>query len=154
MIRKANQSDYNAMDSVFRASAKKMCASSYDSEVIDAWACESWPARFVKGANDGDQQYVLLVDHVVVCFGSINLERKLIVSLFVSPEFVGQGLGQRMLNFLFDVAKRKGLKVLYLDSSLNAVNFYSRNGFKEKGRSTYRTQNGVLMDSVQMECNL
>jgi len=154
MIREAKQSDYNAMDFVFRASAKKLCAASYGSEVIEAWAGESWPERFIKGANDGNQQYVLLVDEVVVCFGSINIERKLLVSLFVSPEFVGQGLGQIMINFLFDLAKSKGVEVLHLDSSLNAVNFYARNGFKEKARSKYKTQNGVIMESVQMECSL
>ncbi|MDP5188907.1 GNAT family N-acetyltransferase [Rheinheimera baltica] len=154
MIREAKPSDYESMDSVFRASAKKLCTASYDKEVIEAWAGKSWPERFVKGAKEGNNQYVLLKDDVVVCFGSINLEKKLLVSLFVSPEFVGQGVGQIMIEFLLDMAKSKGVEVLHLDSSLNAVNFYSRNGFKEKARCKYKTQNGVLMESVQMECSL
>jgi len=148
MIRKAKPTDYSSMDSVFRSSAEKLCVASYNREVIEAWAGKCWPERFARGADDGNQQYVLLMEGNVVCFGS------LLVSLFVSPEYAGQGLGQQMIEFLFDVAKSTGVEVLRLDSSLNAVDFYLRNGFKETGRGDYKTQNGVLMESVQMECNL
>lgn len=154
MIRKAKKADYNAMDSVFRAAAKQLCIASYDMEIIDAWAGKCWPERFVKSANDGNHQYVLLIDDVVVCFGSINLEKQLLVSLFVSPDYAGQGLGQRMIEFLISLAKHSGVELLQIDSSLNAVSFYSRNGFREKGRSKFKTLNGVFMESVQMECAL
>lgn len=154
MIREADISDYDAMDRVFRASATALCSRSYSSQVIESWAGEPLPGRFVKNKESGDEQYVFTVAGNVAGFGSINLEHHKLVSLFVSPEQSGKGIGQSMLEFLVARAESSGIPVLKIDSSLNAVNFYKRHGFAETGRSMYRTQNGVEMESVQMERRL
>lgn len=154
MIREANPSDYDAMDALFRSSARAFCSRSYSSQVIENWAGQPWPDRFRKSKDSGDQQYVLVGDGNVVCFGSINLERHTLVSLFVSPQHSGKGIGERMIKFLLERAASSGIEWIKLDSSLNAVNFYVRHGFREIGRSMYRTTNGVEMESVQMEREL
>jgi|SRR5690554_2754370 len=154
MIREANISDHIAMDEVFRASAKAFCSRSYENRVIESWAGEPWPNRFLKNKESGDEQYVFTIDGNVVCFGSINLERHTLVSLFVSPEQSGKGIGQRMLEFLLERAASSGIPVVKIDSSLNAASFYKRHGFIEMGQSIYRTQNGVEIGSVQMERKL
>ena len=154
MIRAAKISDYRAMDDIFRASAKALCASDYGSEVIEAWAGKPWPERFVRGAEDGDKQYVTVLEDGLVCFGVLNVEKRLLVSLFVSPGCVGKGVGQAMLEFLFEKARAADVKVLLVDSSLNAADFYVRNGFVEQHRSEFTTYNGTVLPSVHMECVL
>ncbi len=151
MIREAKISDYIAMDNVFRVSAKKFCSRSYSSQVIESWAGSPWPERFHKNKEGGDDQYVYVVHGEIVCFGSLNLEKHTLVSLFVSPEQSGKSIGQIMLDFLVSKAVSSEISVLKIDSSLNAANFYKRHGFIETGQSTYRTQNGVNIESVQME---
>lgn len=59
-----------------------------------------------------------------------------------------------MLKYLVNKAFNSNVKKLNIDASLNAVNFYANNGFKETGRSQYQTQSGNLMSSVQMVCDL
>ncbi|WP_373568204.1 GNAT family N-acetyltransferase [Marinimicrobium sp. ABcell2] len=154
MIREANASDYDAMDNVFRVSAKAFCSRSYACQVIASWAGEPWPDRFLKSKESGDEQYVFTLEGKVVCFGSVNLGSHKLVSLFVSPEHSGKSIGQSMLEFLVARAESSGIPALKLDSSLNAVSFYERHGFTEIGRSMYRTKNGVEMESVQMEQKL
>lgn len=56
---------------------------------------------FFKSKESGDELYVFTIDGSVVCFGSINLEHHKLVSLFVSPEQSGKGIGQCMLEFLY-----------------------------------------------------
>lgn len=90
----------------------------------------------------------------MICFGSLNIEKQLLVSLFVSPEYAGKGVGQEMIEYLFEKARTIGIKVILVDSSLNAVDFYSRNGFIEQSKGEFTTQSGVVMSSVQMECTL
>ena len=85
---------------------------------------------------------------------TINIEKQLLVSLFVSPEYAGKGMGQEMIEYLFEKARAAGVKFLLVDSSLNAVEFYSRNGFVERSKSEFKTQSGVVMESVQMDCAL
>lgn len=150
MIREAKPSDYQDMDAVFRASAKAFCSGKYDPSIIDDWAGRPWPDRFSIGRKNGDEHYVLTVGGAIICFSSINLQRQALVSLFVLPEYSGQGVGQRMIGFMVERAVEAGLHVLKLDSSLNAVSFYRKQGFTEVGRSKYLTRSGIYMDSVQM----
>ena len=87
-------------------------------------------------------------------FGAINLESKLLVSQFVHPDRAGQGFGQQMLEFLIELARCTQLTELKLDSSINALGFYAKNGFVEVGRGRYETQNGTLLESVKMRLTL
>ncbi|WP_019028277.1 GNAT family N-acetyltransferase [Colwellia piezophila] len=154
MIRIAEQSDYIDMDSVFRASAKALCVRDYDLKTILAWVGEARPERFIRSVNDGCTLYVKVLEDKIACFGELNIERQLLLSLFVSPDYAGQGIGKEMIEFLFTKARDAGIKVLKVDSSLNAANFYLRNGFVEQSKSDFTTQNGVVLKSIKMECVL
>ena len=154
MIRVAEQSDYTDMDSVFRASVEALCVRDYDRKTVLDWVGEARPERFVHSANDGCTQYVKVLKDKIACFGELNIEKQLLLSLFVSPEYAGQGIGKEMIEFLFTKASDAGIKVLKLDSSLNAANFYLRNGFVEQSKSDFTTQNGVVLKSIKMECIL
>jgi GNAT superfamily N-acetyltransferase len=154
MIRVANQSDYIEMDSVFRASAKALCISAYDSQTVLDWVGEARPERFVQSAKEGCTQYVNIVENKVTCFGELNISKQLLLSLFVMPEYAGMGIGQEMIQFLLTKASEAGIKTLKLDSSLNAANFYLRNGFVEQSKSDFTTQNGIVLESIKMECVL
>ncbi|PKI16031.1 GNAT family N-acetyltransferase [Colwellia sp. 12G3] len=154
MIRVAHKSDYTDMDSVFRSSAEALCIRDYDSKTVLDWVGEANPERFVQSANNGCVQYVKVLENRVVCFGELNIEKQLLLSLFVSPDCVGKGIGQKMIEFLFIKANKAGIKILKVDSSLNAANFYLRNGFVEQSKSNFTTRNGVVLESIKMECAL
>ncbi|MBE9549087.1 MAG: GNAT family N-acetyltransferase [Proteobacteria bacterium] len=139
------------MDAVFRKSAQQLCVKAYGSDIVDAWAGEPRPDRFVLGAENGDEQYVLLLKGKIVCFGAINIDKQLLESLFVTPSHAGSGLGCELLKFLVEKATIAGVKVLRLDSSLNAVNFYVRNGFVEQRESEFMSKSGIVLKSVIME---
>ncbi len=151
MIRAAIKEDYTEMDIVFRASAQQLCVEAYGSDIVNAWVGQPYPERFVLGKESGDEQYVLLLEGKVVCFGAINIEKQLLESLFVTPSNVGSGLGSELLEFLIERATKAGVSILRLDSSLNAVNFYARNGFTEQRKSEFLTKSGVVLKSVIME---
>jgi N-acetylglutamate synthase-like GNAT family acetyltransferase len=154
MIRVASKSDYTEMDSVFRSSAEALCVRDYDNKTVLDWVGEARPERFVHSANDGCTQYVKVLENKVTCFGELNIEKQLLLSLFVSPDYAGKGMGQEMIEFLFAKASEAGIKILKVDSSLNAANFYCRNGFVEQSKSDFTTQNGVVLASIKMECVL
>ena len=154
MILVTNKSDYIEMDSVFRASAEALCVRDYDSQTVLDWVGEARPERFVDSANDGCTQYVKVLENKVTCFGELNIEKQLLLSLFVLPDYAGKGIGQEMIEFLLTKASDAGIKILKVDSSLNAANFYLRNGFVEHSKSDFTTQNGVVLESVKMECVL
>jgi len=150
MIRVAHKSDYIAMDSVFRSSAEALCIRDYDAKTVLDWVGEANPERFVESAKDGCVQYVKLLEDRIVCFGELNIEKQLLLSLFVSPDCAGKGIGQQMIEFLFKKASEVGINTLKVDSSLNAASFYLRNGFVEQSKSDFTTRNGVVLKSIKM----
>lgn len=150
MIREVSPSDYNDMEDVFRTSVRTLCKGHYDDDVIQAWTGEYRPERFAESVEQGNQQFVFTINNKVVCFGSLHIEKQLLVSLFVAPEVAGTGVGHTMMQFLLDKAVSCGAQQLSIDSSLNAFPFYAKYGFKETGRSKYKTQSGNYVESIQM----
>jgi len=150
MIRIAVNTDYIEMDEVFRASAKALCIREYGRKTVLDWAGEARPERFTHSAPEGCGQYVKVLKNKIVCFAELNIEKQLLLSLFVSPNHAGKGLGQEMLEYIFAKASAAGIKVLHVDSSLNAANFYLRNGFIKQSKSDFTTSNGTVLKSIKM----
>ena len=151
MIRPAEASDHPAMEAVFCASVRALCAEAYGQEVIDAWIGPPRLERFVKGQQRGNEYYVLVRDGQVAGFGALRIEEQLLDALFVEPSLTGQGIGRALLDFMVSEAQKTGCQKLRVHSSLNAVGFYRANGFSETGRGDLVLDGGVALGSVFME---
>jgi putative acetyltransferase len=66
----------------------------------------------------------------IIGFGNLNQKSGEIEALYVDPDHVGRGVGIKILQALENQALDLGLKLLRLTSSLNAVRFYERAGYK------------------------
>ena len=75
-------------------------------------------------------------DDILACAA---LNRNEIRAMFVHPAHQGKGHGKRLLRFLEGYARGMGMMSLFLDSSLNAVGFYSRNGYDAIGENYYKS---------------
>jgi len=53
--------------------------------------------------------------------------------LAILKDLRGQGIGERILMSLIDVARDKGLKQVYLHAQIQAESFYSNRGFQKDG---------------------
>jgi putative acetyltransferase len=65
-----------------------------------------------------------------VGFACLDIKNSLISGLYVHPNFIRQGIGTHLLNFIDKIAQASGCKVLKVYSSLTAVNFYKTQGFE------------------------
>jgi GNAT superfamily N-acetyltransferase len=52
---------------------------------------------------------------------------------FVAPDRQGRGVGRALLSFVEELARRRGIEELHLSSSLTAVGFYERLGYRRTG---------------------
>ena len=134
MIRPAEASDHPAMNDVFQAAARAFCTEAYGAELVEAWAGNPRPDKYLRGENGGTDFYVLIRQGRVVGYGGLNLKKQLLEALFVDPSLSGQGVGHEMSTFLFATAEAAGIDRLRLESSLNAASFYQRQGFVEVAR--------------------
>lgn len=73
----------------------------------------------------------------IVGFYALNFsnESKIeLTALFIEPHFIGQGIGEMLLNHAINCLKQRGSEKLHIQSDPNAADFYLRNGGKLIGQ--------------------
>jgi ribosomal protein S18 acetylase RimI-like enzyme len=148
-IRRARQEDKEAIWRVHGRAIRETCAGHYPREVVEIWAGRLRPEKYAE-AIDKYEFFVAEEGGVVVGFGELGPEAGAIQGLYVSPEVKGRGVGWKLLCTLERRARAYGLKSLRLTSSLNAVPFYERAGFRAVGELTETIGPGVERASVSM----
>mgnify|MGYP003625797245 FL=1 len=94
--------------------------------------------------------YVSVFKNRVIGCGKVNLETGMIDAIFVDPDHSGQGAAKSMLVFLEELALDNDLKLLQLESTLNAASFYRACGFVGDEVSTYHSPRGISLDCIPM----
>lgn len=152
-IRRARQSDAQAIWDVRNQAILAQCLSAYPRELIDQWTGNPTPPDdFPKNAED--KFFVALADGLIVCTGTIDLETGRIDAIFVRPSHMRLGMGKRMLLHLESLATRHGLQVVTLDSSLNAAPFYRAMGYVGEDISVYKSPRGIEIPCIPMAKDL
>lgn len=102
----------------------------YDLEVIGA-LLENFSPRRLRALSARRRMFVYLRGGRIC--GVIGLEGEAVCNLFVAPDAQGRGVGQELLEHIEALARESSLPGLSLDSSLTAVGFYRRLGYRETG---------------------
>ena len=87
----------------------------------------------------GAELWVLDADHGIVAYGVLwcILDQGELANIAVAPEAQGRGLGGRLLDHFVDVARRRGVRRLFLEvreSNAVALGLYGSRGFRRIGR--------------------
>ncbi|WP_162524305.1 GNAT family N-acetyltransferase [Halobellus captivus] len=125
--RRARAADVPRLIEIHRRAVRDLGSAYYTDRQIEAWAAEAREDAYPVVGSD-----VLLVaecDDDILGFGQLSLERPEISKLFVDPVSAGDGIGTSLLAELERFAAERGISELFLDASLNAANFYHRNGY-------------------------
>lgn len=130
-IRRARQEDKGALWHIHTRAIREVCKSHYSERELKSWTDVLKPARYEKPINNGPF-YVAVESGSIIGFGNLNQKSGEIESLYVDPDYVGRGVGKRILEALENAAVGSGLKLLHLSSSLNAVKFYEMAGYQRQ----------------------
>jgi GNAT superfamily N-acetyltransferase len=152
-IRKTKTEDSRRVAHVHRSSIKQICGDSYNQDVIDSWAggCSAEGVRRSVKRKDINN-IVAEVDGTIFAVGASINNR--IWLLYVHPKWVGKGLGEKVLKCLEKDMLRKNINKITLESSLNAYQFYLRNGYKKVRKKTLKFRSGIQVPCIEMSKTL
>ena len=152
-IRKARPEDVFDVHRVHSTSIREGARGHYDPEVIEVWVDAFNPTSFPR--NIARMEYFVseLSDGRIAAFLAFDLTTGEIDSVYVAPWGRGLGLGSFLLGFAEESARQAGLEGVWLDASLNAVDFYAGHGWDEVQRHA-RVRHGVEIPVVKMEKKL
>jgi GNAT superfamily N-acetyltransferase len=146
-IRDALAFDAGRIHQLHLISVRALCAPFYETGVIDGWLGTRTPEGYLASIARG-ALFVAVCHGHIVGFGESSQGE--IRALFVDPEWSGQGVGTALLKRAMTRAALESGQPVRLESTLNAVAFYERHGFRATERRTLR-RNHVDVPVVVME---
>jgi len=136
-IRPAEPSDINGILGFQRAAISSVPAAYYAGQAKAAWL--HTPAHGLDDLVAAGRYFVASNDNHALVAGAgwqayeAAPGAATLRGVFVHPDCKGAGLGRRMVLAVEDAAMRSGHTRLFVPSSLNAVGFYERLGYRKEG---------------------
>jgi len=152
-LRKARANDVFDVHRIHTTSIREGAASHYHPEVVEVWVDAFNPENFPKNIEQMEFWVAELEDGRAAAFLAFDPVTAEVESVYVAPWGRGLGLGSFLLGFAEESLRLAGLDSAWLDSSLNALEFYSGFGWTEVERHA-RVRKGVEIPVVKMEKNL
>jgi GNAT superfamily N-acetyltransferase len=127
-IRKFQNKDARKLSYLIRRALNEVNIKDYPKRVIVYLSKQNTPSKLIEKSKRRDIYVIVDGDRIL---GTASLENNNIFSVFVNPTYHGKGIGQRLVGYIERVAKKRGIDRLELPSSLTAVGFYEKLGYKK-----------------------
>jgi putative acetyltransferase len=134
---------------LFHQSVHAIDPSLYSSVQKEAWAptpvdYEYWAERL-----NVKKPFIAIIEDRVAGFIELDADGHIDCS-YTHPDFQGRGVASSLYERLFDEARAKNLKCLYVEASLAAKSFFEHRGFTTVKKNEVQ-RNGVTLVNFSME---
>lgn len=142
-IRKFRLSDAAELARLHRGTIRSINVLDYPPKQIAVWSGRVSARRFRESAKN-IIRYVAIKDNKIVGFGDFEKKGEM-TGLYVHKDYQNKGVGQRLLKMLERQALKIGMKEFKLSSTITALDFYKRQGYKVIRKSIHPIRNQRLI---------
>ncbi len=154
LIRRAALTDARAIHEAHMKSIREVCGPDYSPEEIAAWGGRDFKEDERLQAIKDNFVWVVEDDGKIEGYAHMNLgmgeakNEAYVFGLYFTPKVTGKGLGSRIIDLMDEELRQTKTKIVALESTITALSFYRKHGFKEKG-----PQVTVLVNGMQIRCH-
>ena len=141
--------DIPVVAAIFVAAIQELTGDDYGEAQQEAWASAADDEEQFGRKLAGELTLIATLQNSPVGFASLKGASH-IEMLYVHPSAVGQGVGAMLCDALEKLAGGRGAKVLTVDASDNAQEFFLKRGYVGKQRNTV-TINGEWLANTTMQ---
>jgi putative acetyltransferase len=157
VVREMRSADARAFLEAHHAAVRGTAVADYPLAVIEAWApmpvteeaCEQ-----VRANRENEYRLIAEIDGQTVGIGALVFESSELRACYVAPATGRRGVGSTLVREIERAARKRGLSMLELDSSITAEAFYRKQGYEARERSQHILHNGQRMACVKMRKSL
>jgi len=142
-LRAARDDEAEAVSQLIVPALRESNARDYPSEVIERLAQIFSPAA-VLDTMGKRKVFVAISGQRIV--GTASLDGRVVHAVFVAPDVQRRGVGRRLMVEVERTARNAGMATLVVQSSVTAVPFYVRLGFKAVRDHHYGEEHTVIME--------
>ena len=151
VIRRAAPEDAEAICALHKASVRGLCADAYCQEQIEARIARRVVDDFRRAMTVcGETMFVAKRGARLAGFASIR--DSVLLGLYVDPDR-GRGAGLLLLRWAEEHARSRGVAILALQATVNAVAFYEKHGYSQD-RPCSVMRGGQALPVVEMHKDL
>jgi predicted N-acetyltransferase YhbS len=141
-ILKAKQSDARKISYLRRNTIKKVNSKDYKKTIINYLVKTSSPKEILKRINNRD---MFCIWKNGVLLGTVDLKGNKIGGLYVKSNYIGKGIGKKLMEFIEEYAKKKGIRIVKLYPTITAYNFYVKLGYKRVKKTIWKTEDFKIL---------
>jgi N-acetylglutamate synthase-like GNAT family acetyltransferase len=128
-IRKARKEEAEKISHLIRNTILKVNSKHYPKKQME-FELTCYTAFKIKSYFKDKTIFCLLEKEEIIGVSILNFEEKTIESLYLNPKFIGKGLGIKLLLYVENYAKKKGIKKIILYPTDYALKFYQKARYK------------------------
>jgi len=127
-IRKFRKEDARKVSFLIRRCLREVNSKDYPKSTIRFLESHNSSNKLVENSKEKQMYVAAEGDNIL---GTASLKDDLILTVYVNPKFHGRGIGRKLMEKVESLAKKKGFKSVILPSSLTAVDFYRKVGYRK-----------------------
>lgn len=137
-IRLARDEDYAAVARLHRQTIRNINSKDYPQDIIHVWSARTSAKKF-RESTDKYKRWVAMDNDKIIGFCEHNYECEL-WGLYVHKDYLGKGVGSRLLKIAEDSLEKQGCKKITIKSTITAKIFYQKNGYKVLKKTTHEME--------------
>ena len=141
-IREFRDQDALEVSNLIRKTLSEENSKYYPNSVITFMVNEYTPKFLVKLSKVREFFVAIEKSNII---GTVSLFQDYIGTVFINPDYHGKGIGTKLMAKIENLAKERKIEELRLNSSINAVAFYEKLGYK-KGEQSQSEEYGVTYE--------
>lgn len=151
-VRQAIEADFDEMAAVHEDSIRSLCGDCYTKEIIEEWIAPISREKYLGAVAQGATFYVAEDATGLMGFSEVHLAKgkEYNAAVFVSGRASRKGVGSALYRTAECQALREGAESIALNSSLAAVTFYEKNGFRPLHDGRSKMPSGSQMKIIRM----
>lgn len=155
-IRPYREEDVKAFAEIHYDAVHELAKEYYSEDILEAWSPKVDEERISRVRESADQETRIMAeaDGQPIGLGCIVPQLSELRACYVTSLFTGKGVGRKILQTLENIALNQGCVELSLDSSLNAKDFYEKNGYTVIEKSIHMLSAGVTIECYKMKKKL
>jgi putative acetyltransferase len=146
IIREAQLKDAKQIHDMHMNSIRENCKSHYTSKEIQAWGNRDYSEEHRQKTILND--FILVVEYKEKILGYSHFAYSgELRALYLDLKIIRKGFGKKLLKLVEEKAKSKGINKIFLHATLNAIEFYTHQGFVSNG-----TQHTIEINGEEIRC--
>ena len=136
---KAKLSDYEEIYTVMQTSARELSRKAYSDQLkdtFDKFYIDKTP-DYIRQTLENQHSYTIVGknNNRIIGFIQIKFHNKIgnVIHLYILPGYEGNSIGTQLFGLVKERAVQLNITKLYIESTLNALSYYEKFGFINKG---------------------